>query len=81
MKKETIQLEQDDVRKYSWATTIEKEAGRLRGVKQISMDFEKRRISVEYDEKQVDRATIDNKIRGVITRFKNKGFLERQPDR
>jgi copper chaperone CopZ len=54
---------------YSCATTVEKEVARIKGVKSALSDYKKKIMSIEYDEKVVDRVTLEAKMAEVMKRF------------
>lgn len=72
MKKEEFTL--GDMKKRSWATTFEKEAMKLPGVKGAAVDAARNALLVEYDENAVSREQIEKAIAEVLARFQNKGF-------
>ena len=74
MKKEGFAI--NEIKKWSWATTFEKELLKLNGVKSAITDMEKKVITVEYDEKAVDNKTIRKSLDEVLSRFLNKGFVK-----
>lgn len=74
MKKEGFPI--SEIKKWSWATTFEKELLKLNGVKSAITDMEKKAITVEYDEKAVDKKTIRKTLDEVLSRFLNKGFVK-----
>lgn len=74
MKKEGFAI--GEIKKWSWATTFEKELLKINGVKTALTDMEKKVITVEYDEKAVDNKTIRKALDDVLSRFLNKGFVK-----
>ena len=74
MKKEEFAIA--EIRKWAWATTFEKEALKLNGVKSALIDMDKKVLTVEYDEKAIDNKTIRTAIDDVLSRFLNKGFVK-----
>ena len=71
MKKEVIKMS-GPVCCYQCATTIEKEVLRLKGMKNAEVDYKKGLMSVEYDEKVVEKSAIQNKAEEVLKRFENQ---------
>jgi len=63
-----------EVKRWSWATTYEKECCKLPGVKSAVADMGRKVLHVEYDENNVDRAAIEDKLDEVQQRFMTKGF-------
>jgi copper chaperone CopZ len=54
---------------YSCSTTVEKEVSRLPGVKEVSVDYKKGIMTVEYDGKKVKREKIEKIAKDVIHRM------------
>jgi copper chaperone CopZ len=54
---------------YSCATTVEKQLCRLKGVKSALSDYKKKTMTVEYDERFVDRKAIESLMDEVLHRF------------
>ena len=75
MKTDDIKL--DEMRKWSWATTYEKECCKLDGVTTATANLENKVLRVEYDENMIDKTAIEKKLLEVQARFINKGFVKK----
>lgn len=71
MKKEVIKMS-GPVCCYQCATTIEKEVMRLTGMKNAEMEYKKGLMTVEYDEKVVNKLAIQKKAEEVLRRFETQ---------
>ncbi len=63
----------EEIRKRSWATTFEKEVGKLPGVRSTRVDMGPRKLEVDFDEKTATRAAIEGRIAETLERFRGKG--------
>ncbi len=45
--------------------TVTKAVNGLKGIRQVNVDLDKKRVTVDYDESQVDLNTISSKIKEV----------------
>jgi hypothetical protein len=63
----------DEIRKWSWATTFEKEVGKLPGVRSARVEMAARLLEVDFDDRAVSRPAIEGRIAETLQRFRNAG--------
>jgi hypothetical protein len=63
----------EEIRKWSWATTFEKEVGKLPGVRGARVDMGSRTMEVDFDGAAVARAAIEGRIAETLERFRSGG--------